>query len=100
MTGIRDALIVGLPFAVILGFWLLARWERRRNPDPQRQSFVASNGWPVAVFLVVAVAFWALVMVVLPQLHMVDFSFHPKLPPSQRGGPRDVYTLENYQYFL
>jgi spermidine/putrescine transport system permease protein len=31
---------------------------------------------------------------------MVDYSFHPKLPPSQRGGERDVYTLENYRYFL
>jgi len=100
MTGLRGVLILGIPVAVILAFWLLARWERRHNHDPQTPSFVARNGWPVAVFLVVAVSFWALVMVVLPQLYMVDFSFHLKLPPSQRGGPRDVYTLENYQYFL
>ena len=31
---------------------------------------------------------------------MIDYSFHPKLPPSKRGGPKDVYTLENYRYFL
>ena len=36
----------------------------------------------------------------LPQLYMVDYSFHPKLPPSKRGGPEDIYTLENYRYFL
>ncbi|TXL69405.1 ABC transporter permease [Vineibacter terrae] len=100
MTGLRGVLFVGLPVAVILGFWLLARWEYRHGRDSHRQSFVARNGWPVVAFVVAAVGFWALVMIVLPQLYMVDFSFHPKLPPSQRGGPRDVYTLENYRYFL
>ncbi len=39
-------------------------------------------------------------MIVLPQLYMVEYSFHPKLPLTQQGGPKDVYTLENYQYFL
>ena len=31
---------------------------------------------------------------------MIDYSFHPKLPPAQRGGPEDIYTLANYRYFL
>ena len=39
-------------------------------------------------------------MIVLPQLFMIEMSFRPKLPPSQMGGPRDLYTLENYRYFL
>ena len=39
-------------------------------------------------------------MIVLPQLYMVDYSFHPKLPAAQRGGEKDVYTLENYRYFI
>ena len=54
----------------------------------------------MATFLILAVGVWALVMIVLPQLYMVDYSFHPKLPPSQRGGPKDIYTLANYRYFL
>jgi spermidine/putrescine transport system permease protein len=39
-------------------------------------------------------------MIVLPQLYMVDYSFHPRLIPAERGGPKDVYTLENYAFFL
>ena len=31
---------------------------------------------------------------------MIDYSFHPKLPTIKRGGPEDIYTLENYRYFL
>jgi ABC-type spermidine/putrescine transport system permease subunit I len=48
----------------------------------------------------VAVGFWALLLIVLPQIYMIDFSFHPKLLPREVGGPKDVYTLENYRYFL
>jgi spermidine/putrescine transport system permease protein len=39
-------------------------------------------------------------MIVLPQLFMVEMSFRPKLPFTQMGGPRDIYTTENYRYFL
>jgi len=31
---------------------------------------------------------------------MVDFSFRPKLGALQQGGPLDVYTLDNYRYFI
>jgi spermidine/putrescine transport system permease protein len=31
---------------------------------------------------------------------MIELSFRPKLPPAQTFGPKDVYTLENYRYFL
>jgi spermidine/putrescine transport system permease protein len=39
-------------------------------------------------------------MVALPQFFMIDLSFRHKLPFNQVGGPHDVYTLENYRYFL
>ena len=39
-------------------------------------------------------------MIVLPQLFMVEMSFRPKLPPIEMGGPKDLYTSENYHYFL
>jgi len=40
--------------------------------------------------------FWVIVMVLGPQLLMIDYSFRPNLPLNQRGGPEDVYTLANY----
>lgn len=39
-------------------------------------------------------------MIVLPQIFMVDFSFRFNLPPSEQGGLKDVYTLSNYQYMI
>lgn len=96
---LANILIFGSPFAIILAYWAMARMERKAA-TVATPTFIERNGWPVSVFLVTAVGFWLLVLIVLPQLYMVDFSFHPKLPPARRGGPDDVYTLENYRYFL
>nr|WP_181706452.1 ABC transporter permease [Chthonobacter rhizosphaerae] len=41
-------------------------------------------------------AIWLVVMVVLPALVMVEYSFHPNLPVTKRGGPEDYYTIANY----
>jgi spermidine/putrescine transport system permease protein len=84
------------PLVIIVGLVVMARLERR----PGEPSFFRRNGAPVASLLIFAVGLWALVMVILPQLYMIDYSFHPKLPTAQRGGPRDVHTLANYRYFL
>ncbi|MGH6718774.1 MAG: ABC transporter permease [Alphaproteobacteria bacterium] len=78
----------------------MAARERRAANDPSAKGFLERNGWVIATYLIVAVGFWAIVMVVLPQLYMVDFSFHPKLPPKDYGGPDDHYTLDSYRYFL
>jgi len=93
------AVVLGVP---LLGLLALALLARLRGPaqDLPGGGFVRRNGSVVATFLVVAVGFWVLVLIVMPQLYMVDYSFQPKLPPSRRGGPDDVYTLENYRYFL
>ncbi|HET9017997.1 MAG TPA: ABC transporter permease [Acetobacteraceae bacterium] len=88
-----------LPFGVIAALWLMAFIERRRR-GVTASGFVQRNGAVVATYLVVAVGVWMLLMIVLPQLSMLELSFRPKLPPVQMGGPRDVYTLENYRYFL
>ena len=100
MKPLSALMIFGLPLAVIGIYMALAWRDARRATGPRPPSFVERNGWPVASFLVAAVGIWALILVVFPQLYMVDYSFHPKLPASARGGPRDIYTLENYQYFL
>ncbi|EWY42636.1 ABC transporter permease [Skermanella stibiiresistens SB22] len=52
---------------------------------------------PVLTAVIVALcAFWVVMLVVLPQLLMIDFSLRPSLPPSRVGGPDDVYTVQNY----
>ncbi len=88
-----------LPVLAIAAFWLMAKFEKKEAGLPRR-SFFERNGTPVAIYLIVAVAFWAIFMIVLPQLFMVEMSFRPKLPPIEMGGPKDLYTFENYHYFL
>jgi len=50
--------------------------------------------------LIGLVGFWLIFLIILPQLSMLDYSFRYNLPPSEVGGPDDVYTLSNYQYLL
>jgi spermidine/putrescine transport system permease protein len=94
------ALVFAIPIVVVLAFAAMALIERRRAGAASGPGFFQRNGAPIAIFLIVAAIFWALILIVVPQLYMVDYSFHPKLPQIKRGGPEDVYTLENYRYFL
>ena len=71
-------------------------WARAAGP----RRFVDRNGWLLATYILVAVSFWILVLIVLPQLVMLDFSLRHDLPPAKQGGPEDVCTLANYRYFL
>ena len=52
-------------------------------------------GYGGLAFILVGCAFWALVLIVLPTLLMVDQAVRPFLPRSEWGGPKDVYTLRN-----
>lgn len=92
--------IFAAPVLVTLVFAALAWRDSRRVGASVGIGFIARNGWPVALFLIGAVTLWTVFMIVLPLLAMIDLSFRPKLPPLQWGGPRDIYTLENYRYFL
>ncbi|MEX1108588.1 MAG: ABC transporter permease [Dongiaceae bacterium] len=65
-----------------------------------RSALVMRNGSIVSIYIIIAVAFWVLAMIVLPQLYMVDFSFRNNLPLPQQGGPEDVHTLKNYRYLI
>lgn len=51
----------------------------------------------VGALVLATTLLWVAMMVVLPQVVLVDMSFRPSLPPSLRGGPEDVYTFANYQ---
>jgi spermidine/putrescine transport system permease protein len=45
-------------------------------------------------------AFWLLMLVILPNVALLEASFRPYLPVAEIGGPRDVYSLDNYAKFL
>ncbi len=62
--------------------------------------FVQRNGVVLSAYLIFSVLAWAIFMIILPQLYMVDFSFRHNLPFNEVGGPGDTWTLDNYQYLL
>src|SRR5882724_4537208 len=57
---------------------------------------VQRYGVALTGFIVAACTFWVLMMIVLPELMMIDASFRPNILPDEMGGPKDVYTLANY----
>ena len=61
---------------------------------------VQRYGLAATAIMVGLTAFWALILVVLPYLVLVEASFRPFLPPDQVGGPNDHYTLANYLAIL
>ena len=63
-------------------------------------SFYKKNGPVIATFFLVAIIFWLVFLIVIPQLYMLDLSFRPNLPPLLRGGADDLYTLSHYKHFL
>jgi spermidine/putrescine transport system permease protein len=44
--------------------------------------------------------FWLLVLIVLPNIYLFEHSFRPYLPVAEMGGPKDVYSLNNYLTFF
>ncbi len=62
--------------------------------------FFRNNGAVMGSLLFGLVGFWLIFLILLPQLSMLDYSFRYNLPPAEVGGPKDVYTLSNYQHLL
>jgi spermidine/putrescine transport system permease protein len=62
--------------------------------------FTGRYGVGVTVYVGLAVFVWVVLLIVLPQLAMLETSFRHNLPPDAVGGPVDVLTLSNYRYFL
>ena len=63
-------------------------------------SFFKKNGSVISTFFLIAITFWLVFLILIPQLYMLDLSFRPNLPPLLRGGPDDVYTLTHYKHFV
>jgi spermidine/putrescine transport system permease protein len=57
----------------------------------------ARFGSGLAVGILGIIAIWIIALVILPQLLMVDYSFRPNLLPADIGGPKDTYSLVNYE---
>jgi len=63
-------------------------------------SYFRNNGKLMGGIMLGLVLFWIIVLIILPQLSMLDFSFRNNLPPSEQGGPKDFYTLDNYRHLV
>ena len=74
------------------------------KPVVNRQTFLHNflrrNGVTLGVFLLLAVGIWIFVLILAPQLFMLDFSFRHSLPPAEIGGPKDTHTLEHYKFMI
>ncbi len=62
--------------------------------------FFERNGGLLGTYLLVMVGFWVIVLIILPQLSMLDFSFRYNLPPAQVGTDADVWNISNYHFLL
>ena len=92
---------IGIFLAVLLAILIAPHAQKHAEriwASVSRIKFVQHNGVFISTYLIVAVVTWTLVMIILPQLYMVDFSFRHNLLPNEIGGPKDTYTLEHYSY--
>ena len=57
-------------------------------------------GSSLTVLMVLFTGFWLLVLVLVPNFVLFEFSFKPYLPVVDLGGPKDFYSLNNYLVFF
>jgi spermidine/putrescine transport system permease protein len=63
------------------------------------QELLRRYGSTLTATFILLTAFWLLALVILPNVTMFESSFRPYLPVTEIGGPRDVYSLDNYAKF-
>ena len=64
------------------------------------RDYFARNGIGLGLFLLISVLLWIVVMIVLPQAFMVDFSFRANVPPPQWGSDKHVHMLQHHHNLL
>ena len=64
------------------------------------QEMLRRYGSGLTFIMCLLVAFWLLAMVVVPNIILLEFSFRPYLPMVDVGGPKDVYSFDNYLTFF
>ncbi|MDE2445288.1 MAG: ABC transporter permease [Alphaproteobacteria bacterium] len=57
-------------------------------------------GKSLTTLMVLLTAFWLLILVLIPNLVLFQFSFKPYLPVDELGGAKDFYSLNNYITFF
>jgi spermidine/putrescine transport system permease protein len=57
-------------------------------------------GLMLTTVFIVLTGFWLLVLIILPNIYLFEHSFKPYLPVAEIGGPKDVYSFNNYLTFF
>lgn len=60
------------------------------------QDLLRRYGPGLTTIICLLVFFWLVILVIVPNITLFESSFRPYLPVAEVGGPRDVYSLDNY----
>lgn len=60
------------------------------------QDLLRRYGPSLTFMMGLLVAFWLLMLVIIPNITLFEQSFRPYLPVTEIGGPKDTYSLNNY----
>ena len=60
------------------------------------QDLLRRYGPGLSGLIVLLVAFWLVMLVIVPNVTLFEQSFRPYLPVVEIGGPRDTYSFNNY----
>lgn len=60
------------------------------------QDLLRRYGPGLTLIMALLVAFWLLMLVIVPNMTLFEQSFRPYLPVTEVGGPRDTYSFNNY----
>lgn len=60
------------------------------------QDMLRRYGMGLTLTICLLVAFWLLMLVIIPNITLFEQSFRPYLPVTEIGGPKDVYSFNNF----
>ncbi|MBU9698615.1 ABC transporter permease [Rhodobacteraceae bacterium HSP-20] len=60
------------------------------------QDLLRRYGAGLTTIICLLVFFWLAILVVIPNITLFESSFRPYLPVTEVGGPKDVYSFDNY----
>lgn len=60
------------------------------------QDLLRRYGPGMTLIMALLVAFWLIMLVIVPNITLFEQSFRPYLPVTEVGGPKDFYSLGNY----
>ena len=64
------------------------------------QDMFRRYGRGLTLIICLLVAFWLVMLVIVPNITLLEQSFRPYLPVAEIGGPRDTYSFDNYMKVL